>query len=145
MVLVAVGGMLAGCATRPPGFLLGEHRDDYGSRHRIDTEQWTHEPSLRYLHLRWDPAGQFLVAQNADSNPADGGRWTRIDWMRLPGDDGWTWAFCLATWDAPSADSAARVTTADRTVPRTGCGGHPFTRMRPAPVGSAETEGDPDA
>jgi len=120
-----------GCATNPPPFMVGAHVDDYGSRHLIDADRWIQDSTQRYHIVRWEPSAQFLVARNDAANPADAGRWTRIDWMPLPARDGWAWAFCLAAWDAPTADSAARVMTADRSVPRRGCGGHPFTRMRP--------------
>lgn len=125
--------------------MIGSHADDYGSRHAITAHRWTQDSTMRYEIAHWEVAQQFLVARNGEANPGDEGRWTRIDWLRLPGEDGWAWAFCLSAWDAPTADSATRVATADRTVPRTGCGGFPFTRMRPdsgAPPGSGPYRDD---
>lgn len=112
-------------AQSAPAALRGEFTDDYGSRHTITDSSWTHHPAIRYRIVRWDTAGRYLVARNADSS------FSRIDWVALAEMDPWEWAFCIATWNAPTADSAARVTIARRETPRTGCGGFPFTRMRP--------------
>src|SRR5690606_28371723 len=68
----------------------------------------------------------------------DGGLWTRIDWVELSDMDPWQWGFCIAAWDAPTADSAAAVAVARRDTPRTGCNGRPFTRMRRAAGERAE-------
>lgn len=110
--------------------MLGTWADDYGSRHAVSDTLWAHDGANRYEIVRWDSAGQFAIARNAATNAAQAGRFTRIDWMRLEGMAPYVWAFCLSIWDAPSADSAARVTVARRDTPRTGCGGFPFTRLK---------------
>ncbi len=134
-LLLAIAACPIGLAAQaPPTGLAGRFADDYGSIHQISDSAWVHDGAYRYIVIRWDSAGQVLIARNAPTNPSDGGRFTRIDWMPLEGMPPWRWAFCLATWDAPSADAAARVATADRRVPRTGCGGHPFTRLKPTTV-----------
>lgn len=112
-------------AQSAPTALRGEFIDDYGSRHTITDPSWTHHPAIRYQVVRWDTAGRYLVASNADST------FSRIDWVELEEMKPWTWAFCIVTWTAPSADSAANVRIARRETPRTGCNGFPFTRMRP--------------
>jgi hypothetical protein len=114
-----------------PAELLGAWADDYGSRHRVSNSVWAHDGANRYQIVRWDSAGQFAIARNAASNSAQPGLFTRIDWMRLDDMAPYVWAFCLTTWDAPTADSAARVVPARRDTPRTGCGGFPFTRLKP--------------
>jgi hypothetical protein len=121
--------MAAQSATARPPTVPGSFVDDYDSRHTITDTSWTHHPATRYRIARWDSAGRFLIARNGDST------WSRIDWMTLEGMAPWQWAFCIATWDAPSADSAARVTIARPGAPRTGCNGFPFTRMRRAASG----------
>jgi hypothetical protein len=120
-----------------PAALLGSWADDYGSRHLVTDTLWSHDGANKYVVLRWDSAGQYAIARNAATNKADAGKFTRIDWMSLEGITGmrpYIWAFCLTTWDAPTADSAARVTPAQRATPRTGCGGFPFTRLKPEPT-----------
>jgi hypothetical protein len=113
-----------------PRGLLGTWADDYGSRHAVTDSLWSHEGANKYETIRWDSAGQFAIARNAASNTTDTGRFTRIDWMPLEGMAPYMWAFCLSIWDAPTADSALRVTTARRESPRTGCSGFPFTRLK---------------
>ena len=130
MARVAIHCIPCALAAQAPAALLGTWADDYGSRHAISDTLWAHDGANRYQILRWDSGGQFLVARNAATNPGQPGRFTRIDWLRLEGMTLYIWGFCLSTWDAPSADSAARVATAQRDTPRTGCGGFPFTRLK---------------
>ena len=129
-------------ASQAPAALLGRFEDDYGSRHEVSDSLWRHGSRASYRIVRWDSAGRFLVAQNDAGNPSDGGRWTRIDWIPLEGMAPYTWAFCMSAYDAPTADSAARVTIADRSTPRTGCNGFPFTRMRAADDGTGARRPD---
>ena len=131
----------------PPAYLLGSFEDDYGNRYTITPEAWVQEPDVRYGVDWWYGSQGFLVARNAPDNPTDAGLWTRIDWVRLgadesttgtqgrdatsvDGDNGWTWAFCLSTWDAPTRADARATEGADSATPRSGCGGFPFSRMR---------------
>lgn len=128
-------------AARPPGAgaLAGDWEDDYRIRYRVADSAWHQLPNATYLVERWDSAGRYLLARNAATNPADGGRFTRIDWVPLDSMAPWEWAFCLAMWDAPTADSALKAPPSDRDNPRGGCGGHPFSRMRRPPPDSAGT------
>jgi hypothetical protein len=119
----------------PPAWMLGAFEDDYGSRHTISAEGWTQEDYARYHVVRWNAEGEYLVARNDSANPADGGRWTRIDWVPLAGMEPYGWAYCISTWNAATVEEAEAAATADRATPRTGCGGHPFTRMK-APGGT---------
>lgn len=119
-------------AAQAPADFLGAWTDDYGSTHEVSDSLWVQHGTQRYEIVRWDSAGAFAIARNAASNKSDGGRFTRIDWLRLEGMAPYTWAFCLTTWDAPTADSALRTPPARRGSPRTGCGGFPFTRLRKA-------------
>lgn len=134
---------LAGCAlhadtTRdpprdtPPTMLLGDFVDDYGIAHRIRADVWQQLPNARYRIVRWHPQAQYLIAQNDAGNPSDPGKWTRIDWLALPGMPPYQWAFCLSAYDAPSQADAERIDSARRDTPKTGCNGYPFSRMRPA-------------
>lgn len=134
--------LVAGCArhpspvsapatSSPPAWMLGAFEDDYGSRHTITAEGWA-QGYARYHVVRWDAAGEHLIARNDSANSEDAGRWTRIDWMRLEGMAPYTWAFCITTWNAATPQEAEAAAPADRSTPRTGCGGHPFTRMKRA-------------
>jgi hypothetical protein len=122
LLLVAASPL---AAQRP----LGSFADDYGSRHVVSDTLWSHDGRVHYAITRWDTAGQFLIARNADST------WSRIDWMALEGMAPWKWGFCIATWNAPTVDSAASTMIARRESPRTGCNGFPFTRLKPAAGG----------
>ena len=119
-------------AAQAPAALLGTWLDDYGATHQIADTLWVHGRNA-FRIVRWDSAGGYLVAENAAGNAGEAGRWSRIDVMRFEAMPPWSWGYCFSAWDAPSADSAARVAPADRSAPRTGCGGFPFTRMRAPP------------
>ncbi|WP_412069334.1 hypothetical protein [Rubrivirga sp. IMCC43871] len=127
---------ICSCAPRvavsdaPPALVLGTFADDYGSTYEITERTWDHDGYARYHIVRWRPDAGYLVARNDDANPTDGGRWTRIDWVRLDGMAPYVWAFCLSAYDAPTAAAAEATRTAQPNTPRTGCGGHPFSRMR---------------
>ncbi len=113
-----------------PAALLGTFVDDYNSQHRIDASRWRQGTRTVYDIVAWHVDSQYAIARNGASNPADGGRWTRIDWMELRDMAPYTWAFCLSAYNAPSGEAAERTRIAQRGAPRTGCNGFPFTRMR---------------
>ena len=121
------GVTLAGVAD---SMVLGEFEDDYGSRHTVTVTKWIHHPRSSYHIVRWSPQEQYLIARNDPSNPADGGLWTRIDWLRLLGMPPYAWGFCLSAFKAASAEAAESTRVARRDTPRTGCNGFPFSRMR---------------
>lgn len=115
----------------PPPELLGQFADDYGDVYQVSREQWLQSGNGRYRIVEWNSAQQYLIAQNDSANRTDAGRWTRIDWLSLQGMAPYGWGFCMTAWNAPSRDSARATAPAKRDIPRTGCGGFPFTRMRP--------------
>ncbi len=127
-----------GCAARspvpgaaPPSALLGTFADDYGNRYTITAAEWVQHPNTRYHIVLWDPVRRFLVAMNDPANPADGGLWTRIDWIPLDGMLPWQWAYCYSAYQAESAEAAESASVARPDTPRTGCNGFPFSRMQP--------------
>lgn len=139
-----VVGVAAGCggpasetpppspAAAPPALLVGRFEDDYGGRYRIDASAW-HAGTARYEIVVWDPAARWALARNAPSNASDPGLWSRFDWVELEGAGGWGWGYCHATWNAPTREAARAAPRSDRNAPRTGCAGHPFSRMRRLP------------
>ena len=136
--LVALTGCAAGVpAPDPRAGLVGAWQDDYGIQYEITDSTWRQLPTTTYLVERWEGLGQWLVARNAPGNSSDAGRYTRIDWVILDSMPPWRWAFCLAIWDAPTAEAARQAPVSDRAHPRTGCGGHPFSRMRRPALDSA--------
>lgn len=118
-----------GTGTTGTSSLSGAWRDDYNVRYTIDDTLFRQGTRLRYHVLSWHADEQYLIARNDAGNPADRGLYTRIDWMELPGMPPYTWAYCLTAYRAPTADSARATPPADRSNPRKGCNGFPFTRM----------------
>ena len=125
----SVGGRLQGT---PEAALVGEFEDDYGNRFTITDSEWLQQPNRRYHIVSWHSDAQYLIAQNDPANASEGGRWTRIDWMRFTGMPPYDWGFCLSAYAATSAAAAESVQVAQRATPRTGCNGHPFSRMKRA-------------
>lgn len=137
-VLVLLATMGAGCGLvrpapgvdgAPPPDLAGTFVDDYGLRYVLSKGLWHQLPRARYHVLRWHAQGQYAIARNDVGNPGEPGRYSRIDWMRLPTGD-WPLAFCLTAYDAPTPAAAEATPPPDRAHPRTGCNGFPFSRLR---------------
>ncbi|MBB4634017.1 hypothetical protein [Longimicrobium terrae] len=122
----------------PPSWLAGEFEDDYEGHHTVTRDRWRHEAYASYHVVRWNADGQYLIARNDSTNPSARGLWTRIDWMRLPGMPPYEWAFCLSAYEAATQAEAEAATIARRDTPRTGCNGHPFTRMKRAATASPQ-------
>lgn len=118
-------------ANEPPAFLRGEFVDDYGERFTVDARNFVQHPRNTFHVVRWDARSQYLIARNDSANASAPNRWTRIDWMPLDGMAPYTWAFCFSAYEAPTAAAAEATRIARRDIPRTGCNGYPFTRMRP--------------
>lgn len=112
--------------TMPAVFL-----DDYGIRYTISDSLWIQHPSSRYHILRWDKEKQYIIARNDAQNKSDAGLYTRIDYMKFTGMEPYTWGFCLSVYKAVS-DSIAEFgpNKTDRSNPRKGCNGFPFSRMK---------------
>jgi hypothetical protein len=104
--------------------------DDYGNEYEISRTAWIQLPHGTFHVVEWHPAEQFLLARNDSANSSAPGRWTRIDWMDLPGMRPYSWAFCLSAYDEPTQEAALEKAVARRETPRTGCNGFPFSRMK---------------
>jgi hypothetical protein len=115
----------------PPAGLLGSFLDDYGNSFRISAELFEQMPLHRFHVVSWHSRERYLIARNDDANPSDAGKWTRIDWMPLEGMAPYAWAFCLTAYRAATEADARATPPADRAVPRTGCAGYPFSRLKP--------------
>ena len=130
---------IIGCAPisprteRPAALVIGDYVDDYNTNHTLTSKEWRHGSRARYHIVKWNDTAQYFIARNDSSNPGDAGLWSRVDWVRLDGMAPWTWAYCMSAFKAPTADSAESTRGANRSTPRTGCSGFPFTRMRSRP------------
>ena len=114
-----------------PGMLVGTFADDYGSMYQISRTEWRQDIKTLYRIIEWHADSQFVIAQNAPTNSSDANKWTRIDWMALPGIAPYTWGYCLSAYDAPTRLAALDTHLAQRASPHTGCNGFPFSRMKP--------------
>jgi Xaa-Pro aminopeptidase len=115
----------------PPPALLGRFMDDYGNSFRVSPEIFEQLPRGRFRIVEWHAREQYFIAQNDSTNPGDAGLWTRIDWMPLDGMPPYVWGFCMTAYRAATAEAARATPAADRSAPRVGCGGYPFSRLRP--------------
>lgn len=132
LLLLIAGGRAAAQAPAgaPDSTVLGTFEDDYGNRFSVSPTAWRQLPRTVYRIERWNAAGHYLIAQNGQENGADRGLWTRIDWMPFSGMAPYEWGFCLSAYKAASAAEAEATQAANRSAPKTGCNGYPFSRMR---------------
>lgn len=114
-----------------PAILPASFVDDYGIKYSINDSLWLQHPSSHYSILRWNKEQQYIIAKNGAQNKTDAGLYTRIDYMKFTGMEPYTWGFCLSVYNAVS-DSIAEFgpNKTDRTNPRKGCNGFPFSRMK---------------
>ncbi|MBX9929085.1 MAG: hypothetical protein K2X99_09250 [Gemmatimonadaceae bacterium] len=104
--------------------------DDYENSFTVTSERFEQHPRARYHIVEWNVTESFFIAQNDSTNPTDGGKWTRVDWMPFTGMEPYRWGFCLTAYRSPTREGARATPSADRTRPRTGCNGYPFSRMK---------------
>jgi hypothetical protein len=114
---------------RLPSFLTGSFKDDYGIRYTINDTLWVQRPYVKYHILFIDTAAQYLLAKNDKQNPGEKGLYTRIDYMRFTNMEPYHWGYCLTVYNAATMEEAKNKAQADRTNPRKGCNGYPFSRM----------------
>jgi hypothetical protein len=117
-------------AVNIPAVFTGNFTDDYGIRYSISDSVWVQHPGIKYYLLQYDSTGQYFIAKNANTNPSEGGLYTRIDVMQFSNMAPWQWGFCLAEYKAKTIEEAISRQTADRGNPRKGCNGYPFSRMK---------------
>ncbi len=138
-ILASAFCFLAGCTSlSSPGIatssspppIWGDFQDDYGIQYTISELEWNQLPDSTYQVVLWDHDHQYLIARNGPNNLSNPNLWTRIDWMTLPGMPPYEWAFCISAYAALSAAEAKSSVIAHRESPKTGCNGHPFSRMQ---------------
>lgn len=111
----------------------GTFVDDYGDTFRISARVFEQRPAAMYHFVEWHADSQYVIARNDSANASHPGAWTRIDWMTLDSPP-YSWAFCFAAWKAPTLAAARAATRPDRSTPRTGCNGYPFSRLQRVPA-----------
>jgi len=114
-----------------PDYLIGEFQDDYNIEYQLSKNSFTLKPNNVFHIVEWNIDDRYFIAQNDSLNSYDANLYSRIDWMKLDDMKPFKWAFCLSAYKAVSADSARSVQIADRSNPKTGCNGYPFSRMKP--------------
>ena len=122
------------CTTKEnsiPEYIIGDFQDDYDIEYKLSEEQFILKPSTRFHIISWNINEQYFIAKNDSLNNYDANLYSRIDWMKLDDMKPFEWAFCLSAYNAVSPDSARSVQIADRSKPKTGCNGYPFSRMKP--------------
>ena len=113
-----------------PVSMIGNFKDDYGSVYSISKNVWVHDTRIKYHLLLYNKEANYIIAKNDEANPSDGGLYTRIDIMSFENMEPWQWGFCLTAYKAASIEEAINTAAADRTNPRKGCNGFPFSRMK---------------
>ena len=113
-----------------PGWIKGRFIDDYGIEYTVNDTVFIQHPSARYYILSWNEAGQYLLVKNDESNPTEKGLYSRIDYLPFTGMEPYTWGFCLTVYNAKDTVLARMAPSADRSAPRKGCNGYPFSRMK---------------
>lgn len=116
--------------TDAKNLILGNFMDDYEIRYSINDSLWTQFPKAKYHIIKWNAEKQYIIAQNDANNPSDKNLYTRIDYMTFANMAPYEWGFCLTAYDAQTSADAEAVEKADRTNPRKGCNGFPFSRMK---------------
>lgn len=113
-----------------PEVYLGAFIDDYGSRYQISQTEWQHGAGAKYHLISYHQKDNYLIAQNDASNPSDANLYTRIDLIQLNNMEPWNWGYCLTVYKAASIKEAINSAAADKTNPKKGCNGFPFSRMK---------------
>lgn len=113
-----------------PEKFKGVFKDDYSIRYRISDTLFLQEPDVRYHILKWNQKEQYIITKNDEHNPSEAGLYTRIDYMLFKNMEPYTWGFCLTEYKAASAADAEKAAAADRSNPKKGCGGFPFSRLK---------------
>lgn len=116
--------------TKAPEMLKGNLMDDYKITYTINDTLWIQKPNAKYHIIKWNEKEQYLIARNDKNNPADGGLYTRIDYMTFENMNPFLWGVCLSAYNAKTEAAAEAINIVDRANPRKGCNGFPFSRMK---------------
>lgn len=113
-----------------PTWVKGSFTDDYNIKYTVTDSLWFQKPNAKYQILEHNAGKQYLLVRNDDSNASEGGLYSRIDYMLFQNMAPYSWGFCLTSYDAKTPDEARMKAVADRSNPKKGCNGFPFSRMK---------------
>ncbi len=114
-----------------PEFLKGTFQDDYKIEYELTEKILFQKPSTRFHILKWNVDEQYFIAKNDSLNSYDPNLYTRVDWVKLEDMEPYKWGLCLSAYNASTAGSAEATNVVERSAPKTGCNGYPFSRMKP--------------
>ncbi|MEO9886728.1 MAG: hypothetical protein ABJR05_04805 [Balneola sp.] len=114
-----------------PESIQGIFQDDYNIEYELTAKVFYQKPETKFHILKWNVDEQYFISQNDSLNPYDPNLYSRVDWMIFENMEPYEWGFCLSDYNAITADSAEAVNVVDRSKPKTGCNGYPFSRMKP--------------
>ena len=109
-----------------PTYLLGNFIDDYGINYSISSSTWIQHPDFKLNILKMNSIEMFVLGYN----PIDS-TYTKIDFMQFQNQLPYTWGFCYTAYDKKDQYDAISENSANRNMPKTGCNGFPFSRMKP--------------
>ena len=107
-------------------YIFGDFTDDYGINYSISSKTWIQYPDYKLDILKIDSSEMYILGYN----PSDS-TYTKIDYMQFENQSPFTWGFCYTTYDKKDQDEAVSENSADRSSPKSGCNGFPFSRMEP--------------
>jgi len=114
-----------------PSYIIGTFEDDYEIKYQI-TDSTFRMNEQTIIHIKeWNLQESYFVGQNDSLNIYDPLLYSRIDWIKLEKMLPYSWAFCMSYYNSISLDSTKVDPIVDRTQPKSGCNGHPFSRMKP--------------
>lgn len=113
-----------------PADIKGNFKDDYDIAYTINDSVWIQHPNIKYHIISYNSQAQCFLVRNDAKNPTEAGLYSRIDIMRFQNMEPFRWGFCLTKYDARSEKEALNAASADRSNPKKGCGGYPFSRMK---------------
>ena len=115
-----------------PAIIKGDFKDDYDISYSVNDSLWIQHPDIMYHILAYNDTAKYFIVKNDAANPSEAGLYSRIDIMNFTGMEPYAWGFCLTIYDASSFEQARDKASADRSNPKKGCGGFPFSRMKRA-------------
>lgn len=130
IILSLFGTSLIAQEIELPLKMQGTFTDDYGSIYEISNAVWLQDSVSSYEFVEINEREQYLIVKNSKKNPAEKGKFTRIDWMEFEGMNPFLWGYCYTNYKAKSVIKAKESNTANREDPMKGCNGYPFSRMK---------------
>jgi hypothetical protein len=130
---VAMGGEAMGgeVAVDAPE-IEGSYTDQYAGSHVITAQTWEQAyegsmPSI-FTFVSVDNEGDYLIAQNAETNEYFPNMWSRLDWF-FDGEDTW---FCQTVYDGGTREVAEMAEKPDTSSPsESGCGQSNWSQLIP--------------